>query len=219
MERIQLEIPQSWEDIKLKDYLDLQTELKNYADDEEAQTAVLLSKLCGLEPILTQKLSVNDYNILKGELGSFMNNVELPLQKFITIEGKEYGFEPNLSKMSYGAFLDITKYDTLTIDKNWSHIMSVLYRPVTKKDKIHYSIEPYDGEDRSTLFLNVGMDVHFGALFFFVNLLMELLNATLNSTKIMEEVPAQLKPILQRSGQVILQSMNSLVGTSYNLTK
>jgi hypothetical protein len=219
MEKLQLEVPTSWEDITLKDYLELQAELKNYSDNEEAMNAVLLSKLCGLDASLTQRLSVNDYISVTNELTSFMNNVELPLKQFITIDGKEYGFEPNLSKMSYGAFLDITKYDTLTIDKNWAHIMSILYRPVIKKDKNHYSIEPYDGENRSDMFLQITMDIHFGALFFFVNLWMDLLKGILNSTIMTTDLPPQLKQTLLKSGQAIHQSMSSLMEISYNLKK
>ena len=219
MERLQLEVPQSWEDIKLKDYLDLQSELKNYADDEEAMTAMLLNKLCGLDVQLLPHISINDYEGLKGELASFMNDVDLPLQRFIQIDGVEYGFEPNLSKMAYGAFLDITQWDTLTIDKNWAKVMNILYRPVLKKDKHHYAIEPYVSKDNTDKFLELGMDIHFGALFFFVRLWTDLLKGILNSTMGMEGLPPQLKPILERSGKVIHQSMNSLMGISYSLTK
>ncbi len=219
MEKLRLEIPQGWEDIKLKDYLELQAELKNYSDDEEAMTAMLFNKLCGLDVQLLPHISIKDYESLKSELAGFMNNVEMPLQRFIQIEGVEYGFEPNLSKMAYGAFLDITQWDTLTIDKNWAKVMSVLYRPVLKKDKVHYSIQPYEGTDNTDKFLELGMHIHFGALFFFVRLLTDLLNGILNSLMGMEDLPPQLKPILEKSGKVMHQSMNSLMGTSYYLTK
>lgn len=209
MQQLQLEIPQSWSDIPLKKYLELQNDIKNYDGDDDAQTAALFHHLCGLDAKLVNGLSVRDYEVLKGELNSFMSTIELPLQRFITIDGVQYGFEPNLSNMSYGAFLDIQKWDTLTIDKNWASIMSILYRPILNKEKHFYSIEPYKGVDNKAKFLEVGMDVHFGALFFFVHLWMDLLSAILNSTKMMEEVPAEYKPILARSGKVIQQYTNS----------
>jgi hypothetical protein len=219
MQRLEIEIPQSWADIPLRKYLALQNELKSYSDNEDAIQAILLHHLCGIDAEHATHLSHTDYEMLRDELGGFMQNIELPLHRFITIDGKEYGFEPNLSNMSYGSFLDITKWDTLSIDKNWAHIMSILYRPVLNKDKYFYSIEPYNGIDRADKFLEVGMDVHFGALFFFVRLWMELLNATLNFTKITEEVPPEFKPILRRSGKVIQQYTDLLTETSQNTKK
>ena len=150
---------------------------------------------------------------LKAELLSFMNNTDLPLQRFVTIGGIEYGFEPNLSEMAYGAYSDITAFKNLTIDDNWSKIMSILYRPVTNKRKSGlYSIKTYDGKMEWEKFLDVPMDVHFGALFFFVHLSMDLLNSTLNSMSQME-LPANLKQILEKSGTLIPQSYLSPMET------
>ena len=42
-----------------------------------------------------------------------LQKTDYPLQRNITIEGVEYGFEPNLSKMPYGAYLDISNFDTI----------------------------------------------------------------------------------------------------------
>jgi hypothetical protein len=65
-----------------------------------------------------------------------------------------------------------------------------------------YTIKTYDGELKEDMFLQVGMDVHLGTLFFFVNLLMDLLKGILNSTMEME-LPHNIKSILERSGQLI----------------
>lgn len=219
MQQLQIEIPQSWNDITLEKYLELQTDLKTYSDDEDAMTSILMHHLCGIDPNITNGLAVTDYHMIKNDLSSFMSTVELPLQKFITIEGVPYGFEPNLSKMSYGAFLDITKYPALAIDKNWPNIMSVLYRPIATMERHHYTLEPYTGEDGSNLFLKVPMDIHFGALFFFINLWTDLLSGTLNSTKIMKELPQELRPILERSGRVIQQSTKLLTEIYSSSTK
>lgn len=198
---ITIKVPTSYSDISLKQYIELQKEMENYKDDEEAVTAVMLYHLCGLDPIHLKGLSIDDYNAIKAELSSFIGNIELELQKFIQIDGVEYGFEPNLSNMSYGAYSDITKYNTIQIDDNWANIMSILYRPVTKKQGDMYAIEPYSGILNPKPFLNVGMDVHFGALFFLLGLSTDLLSDILNSLKGMD-IPANMQPILQRSGQL-----------------
>ena len=202
IKEIELKVPTSYADITLEKWLILQTELDNYKDDPDAMSAITLYHLCGLDPIYLKGLSVNDYTSIKVELESFLADTEFPLQRIIRIDGMEYGFEPNLSQMAYGAYADITQYKELTIDKNWAKIMSILYRPITHKKGEMYTIKTYDGELKEDMFLQVGMDVHLGTLFFFVNLLMDLLKGILNSTMAME-LPHNIKSILERSGQLI----------------
>lgn len=208
IKQIELKVPTSYGDISLQRWLALQNDLKNYSDDDNAVTAAMFMHLCGLEPAYLKNISIDDYALIKFELESFISNTDLPLQRIITIDGKEYGFEPNLSQMSYGAYADITSYKQLTIDENWAKIMDILYRPIVRKKGEMYSIEPYKGEINPEKWLSVGMDIHFGALFFFVNLLMDLLKGILNSTMVME-LPHNIKSILERSGQLIPHSLNS----------
>ena len=206
IKEIELKVPTSYADITLKQWIDLQNELEAYKDDPNAVTALMLYHLCGLEPKYMKGIAVDDYSLVKTQLESFLSNTDLPLQRIITIDGVEYGFEPNLSQMSYGAYADITQYKDLTIDKNWAKIMSVLYRPIKHKKGDMYSIEAYDGVMREELFLKVGMDVHFGTLFFFVNLLMDLLKGILKSTMAMD-MNLNIKQILERSGRLIPHSL------------
>lgn len=202
-----LTIPTDYSAITLKKWLAFTKDLKNYEGDEEATTALLLHHLCGLDPNYIKGLAVEDLNAIKTELSGFISETELPLQRFVTIDGTEYGFEPNLSNISYGAYLDLTKYDTFTIDDNWAKLMSILYRPVTKKQGEFYSIKPYTGDIDGDKWLGVGMDVHFGALFFLLNLSTDLLSVTLKSLK-EEELPAHIKSILARSGRDIPRLLN-----------
>lgn len=211
--QIELSIPTSYEDITLRKWLELQNDLKNYEGDEEATTAVLMLHLCGLSPEYLTGISVDDYNLLKNELIGFIGKTDLELQRFITIDGVEYGFEPNLSNMSYGAYADITKFSQITIDANWAKIMNILYRPVETKSMGNYSIARYEGAKGEAKWLDVPMHIHFGALFFLFNLLTDLLSATLKYS-MKEEVPLQYKQILERSGAAILQLLSSQITIS-----
>lgn len=208
MKELKITMPEGWQDVTLKTYLDLSRDLLNYNDDEEAQIALMLYHLCGIDGNLLQQLSQQSFNQLKHELNTFMQPNELPLQRIITIDGKPYGFEPNLSKISYGAYADISKYDTIQIDDNWVKVMSILYRPIVSRgNNDTYTIQPYEGIIDETLFLNTTMDIHFGALFFFVRLSRDLLNYTLNSTIPMEKFP-HFNSILAKSGKPILPLWN-----------
>ena len=202
-----IEIPTSWRDITLETYLKMQGELENYRDDEEAQTAIMLLHLCKIQPEYIRGLSAESYNLLKAKLSQFVSPDGIELQRFITINGVEYGFEPNLSKMAYGAYADITQWDVISIDKNWSKIMSILYRPVIKKKGDKYQIQPYTGEIDETIWLNTDMELHWGTLFFFINLQMDLLNVIPKYLREMEALP-NIKSTLGKSGEAIQQLLN-----------
>lgn len=207
VKEITLNIPTGWSDISLKKYLALQKELKNYEDNEEAQNAIIMHTLCDIQPEVLHSMAVEDYRMLQSELQWFTITDNLPLQRFIQVDGMEYGFEPNLSKMSYGAYADITSFGEISIDDNWSKIMAILYRPVEKKQGEFYSIKKYTGELTEDKFMNVGMDVHFGCLFFFINLSRDLLKSIQNYTMV-KDMPQSIKQILERSGETIQPSMN-----------
>jgi hypothetical protein len=213
---IEIKVPTNWSAITLKKYFELKRDLDAYGDEENGHIATLLYHLCGVTPIMITKLPSDVLNSIKVDLASFMGETNLPLKKFITIDGVKYGFEPNLSKMEYGAYLDITKFDTITINENWTKIMSVLYRPVTSSVNGMYSIESYDGYKNEDKFLEVGMDVHFGALSFFFHILTDLLNDILNFSK-EEELHPNIKLTLERSGNLIKQLYNLPVTISPSL--
>jgi len=207
--KIEIVVPNDWSAIPLKKYLDLRKDMAAYDDDKDAVIACLFHHLCDFPVEYLTQLDMEIYNNVVKDITSFLNNIEFPLKQFITIDGVEYGFEPNLSKMAYGAYVDITKYETLNIDDKWAEIMSILYRPVTKKQGKLYEIKTYDGNVDKEKFLNVPMDVHFGAVFFFKSLLMDLSKNTLNSLMHMTELHPNIKSILEKNGNLIHQLLNS----------
>jgi hypothetical protein len=201
---VTIEVPKNWSAITLKEYLDLQHDLEAYGDNDNAVTAALLHHLCKMNVQWIKQLDVDTFIKIKSDLSKFLNKTEHDLQRFITIDGIEYGFEPNLSQMSYGAYVDISAYEELGINKNWANIMSILYRPVTKRVGKLYDIESYAGNLEPEKFMNVTMDVHFGALFFFKDLHKDLLNYILKSLKDHPEISPSMSSILEKSGNLIL---------------
>ncbi len=205
---IEISVPEGWHDVSLKQYLELMHELENYKDDEEASAAILLWKLCGVDGECLQTLPQETFMRLKGALSEFINKTECPLQRIIEVGGKYYGFETDLSRMAYGAYADITRWDVISIDKNWSSIMDILYRPVTNRKGELYNIEPYTGKPAGVDWSAVGMDVHFGTLFFFVNLSMDLAKDTQNSLMEMVGMGTDYPQTSLVSGEPMEQSLN-----------
>ena len=201
-QEIKIVVPTDWSAVTLDQYLALKKDMDVYKDEPEALDAVLFHHLCRLPLEFLQQLDINTYINIKKDLASFFSKAEGPLRRFITIDGEEYGFEPNLSQMAYGAYVDISKYERLEINAKWAEIMSILYRPVVKKQGALYDIKSYDGTLQPEKFMKVGMDVHFGALFFLINLLKDLQKGILKSLKAgYQEIPHNIKSILLKSGE------------------
>jgi len=207
---VKIVVPTNYSAVTLKKYLRIQKDLNDYSDNKEAQDAFLVWNLCGLTPEITNALDNETLQSIVVDLQGFLSKTDFELQRIVDINGVKYGFEPNLAKMSYGAYLDLTRFKDIGIDENWSSIMSILYRPITQKRGALYDIEPYKGEEpkNKDMWLDVNMDVHFGCFFFFNRISNLLLKDTLNSSKetlVTEVNHPFIHTIFQKSGEAIHQ--------------
>ena len=206
---IKIEVPKNYSAVSFKKYLNIQKDLADYKDDEQAQDAFLLYNLCGITPEIARKLDNKTVNKVKTDLYELLNNQDYELQKKITINDVEYGFEPNLAEMSYGAYLDVCKHEELALDKNWPNVLSILYRPITKTSGALYEIKPYDSSDvlDPKEWLDVNMDFMFGCFFFFNRIYLDCLKDTLKSlteeTLTQTQVGPHIKQALLESGKLI----------------
>lgn len=199
-EEVKIVVPKDWSAITLRDYLKFRNDMETYKDNEDAVEAVLFHHLCKMPVEWITQLDLDTYVNIRKDLVQFLNANELPLQRFITIDGIEYGFEPNLSKMSYGAYVDISKYETMEMNDKWADMMSILYRPVKQKVGKFYDIKTYDGTIDGEKFLDLGMDIHWGTLFFLKSLLKDLSKDIQRSLMESMEIPHNIKLILERNG-------------------
>lgn len=218
---VEITVPNDWSAVSLRKYLQLQDDMENYKDDEDAQNAFLLYHLCGLTPEVTSQLDINTLGNIKQDLQKLLNKQDYDLTRLVKIGDVEYGFEPNLSEMSYGAYLDLSKFETLSIDKNWPTIMSILYREVKRKQGVLYEIKAYEGvtKQQQERWLDVNMDVHFSTFFFFNRIYKALLNDILKSLKegvSKEGTPhPHIQQILHESGEAI-KALQSLQERTYS---
>lgn len=226
IKKISIEVPTSWEGITLTQFLNLKKDLELLIDiedevkREEEYFKLLLIHICNIDTKFIKHIDSETLIHIKAQLFSFMNETECEIQPIIKINGKEYGFIPNLSKMSYAEYLDLTQYDEITIDENWNKIMSILYRPIVKKKKHFYTIKEYTSEEDYEIFNNVNMEIHYGAMFFFINLSKTLANYILKYLvpQYLEQIKKD-KTIMRKNGKDILHSINSLTEKLQILTK
>jgi len=104
---------------------------------------------------------------------------ETPFNPIFHLNGKDYGFIPNLNDITFGEFTALSK---IGVEKENLHkLMSILFRPITNKLGDKYEIEPYNGQSADVM-LDAPMDAVSGALFFFSSLATELENSILSYT-------------------------------------
>jgi len=180
---LEIKVPLNWSAVPLRKYLQLIKDMETYKDTPEAIDAALLYHLCDVKPEHINKLDISIYTDIREKLYKLMSIKDSPLKRKIKIDDKKYGFEPNLGEMEYGAYLDLMKYKEVKIDENWAEMMSILYRPIKSEVGALYEINTYNGKLDKEKFLDVTMDVHFGAMFFFLNISTDLLLSTQNSLK------------------------------------
>jgi hypothetical protein len=200
---ISIVVPTSFSAVKMKDYLPFQKDLDNYWEDgEEAVIAVTLHHLCKIDPKWIRQIPTSTYTQIKESVNKLLNKEDYNLKRIIHIDGREYGFEPELNTMDYGLYGDISAYKDFEMNEKWAEIMSLLYRPITNRLGNQYQIEDYKGIINAEPFMDITMDVHFGALFFFKRLQRDLLKTTLNYLMEREEMPHNIKSILAKSGEL-----------------
>ena len=134
----------------------------------------------------------------------------------------EFGFEPSLDKISYGAFKDAENY--MKDVKDLHKLMSVLYRPIIKdiSNKYHYRIAEYEGSDKfSEVMKDAPVNVALGMQVFFYRLGTKLSKYTMDS--LMEQAKSTTnkegKQLLEENGEIISRFYASHKTMYEDLTK
>jgi len=171
-------IPTDLKEIKLSQYLRYLKVLKDNQDDETFVCIQMVAIFCNISVADVMKIPVNDFAEIVENLAKVLDQKPQRVKTF-KMDGVNYGFIPNLDKITIGEHATIDSL--LGSDENLALLMSVLYRPITKKVSEFYQIEAYDGdESKAELFKDVTMDVVTGAILFFWNLSKELLSNILS---------------------------------------
>jgi len=214
-------IPENWDEVLLKDYLEYYKRVKPYlnAEDEDLLNNVAIDNALihmfkiPLETLKT--LDANDAMMLKMEAAKLLaQSTQIPLVRFFTMEvdGEtiEFGFEPNLDEMSYGCYLDLAEASKDLWDNIYT-FLATLYRPIISKAGKRYRIAEYEGTDFSMIpyFKNaITADIALGSVFFFLNLQRELLSAMMDySGKILKSKKGLVSKVLGKTYPIAMEDL------------
>lgn len=207
-------IPTSLSEVTLKQFLKFK-ELDLEKSDDIFIAKKMISIFCNLEMQVVEQLSMQDFQEISNILVHLLNS-EVEFKPTFTYKGKEFGFIPNLDKLSFGEYIDI---DNSFKDNDLNSFLQVVYRPITEKLKDKYKIEPYD-IDKLEDMTEVPYDVYKGAEVFFYTLGTNLLKAM--KTYLQEQAQASNQKSILISGingVGITQLLNSLEEISLSLTE
>jgi len=227
---ININIPRSVEAIKLKHYQAYYMMIQDFdlenltKEDEEYISLKSVQIFCELEREILDKLPKKVIDFAVSQIFSLLGTKvdKINTFKMVGTDGVEveFGLEPNLDEISYGAYQDAISYQD---PKDWHKLLAVLYRPVIKKDRHQsYIIADYEG---SGVFSEVMKDapaiVYMGLMVFFYRLATKLSSLTLASiSKEMAQENSQAEENnLGKSGVDIQRLSNLLTEISQKSTQ
>jgi hypothetical protein len=187
--KIEITVPTSLNEITLEQY---QKFLKIAEENPEGNflNAKMIEIFCGIPLSDSYKLKMSSVSAIIDILNEMLSVTPNHVEKF-TLNGVQYGFIPDLDEMSLGEYIDL---DNNII--SWAEMhkaMNVLYRPIKIKKGDKYSIEDYDVSNPEAL-KDMPLDAAIGAVFFFLNLGLELSKHTIlySNLEEMENIQEQL---------------------------
>ena len=185
--KIKVEIPNTINGIKLANYQKYSKIIKanEDANDEFLETK-LLEIFCGVSYKDIVQMPLGTFDDITKHVHKIFE-AKTPLVRRFTMTGSdgvevEFGFIPNLDKMTMGEYIDLNNYleDTDMLHK----AMAVLFRPIHSsfKDREKYLIRSYDGSSHyGEMMKDMPLGIALGARVFFYRLGMKLSRAILNS--------------------------------------
>ena len=133
----------SWSDVTLEKWIKL-IDFQEGSKSEEAE--VTIATLSNIPKDLIKQLELKDIAIIMESLSELQQNEHSPLKDIIEVEGKRYGFHPDLNSITLGEWSDLETFIKGGIEKSMPEIMAVLYRPIIEETESGvYTIEVYDG--------------------------------------------------------------------------
>lgn len=144
----EISIPTKASEIPLNRYAKFENLIRHKGEDSPFDE--VLATLSGCTPEEARMIKTKDVEKATVAIVNALGDKDHPLTRFYTCEGVKYGFEPDLSQIPFGMFIDLCTF--IDRPQTWHKAMAVLYRPVireTSKMGGLYAIEDHDHTKQS----------------------------------------------------------------------
>ena len=197
----QFKLISKWEDVTLEKWLKLIDFHKGSKSEEALNT---IAELSNIPKELINQLELRDVALMMSKLAELQADENSSLKRVIEIEGKRYGFHPDLDSITLGEYADLEQFIKMGVEKHLPEVMAVLYRPIVEEKENVYTIEAYDGNIsiRAEEMRKMSAEQVQSALVFFYLFVKELyLIMELSLTQELREMKMQLQTQdLQKNG-------------------
>ena len=204
--RVKIHIPDTLNEITLEQYQEY-LKIQEQEKDQYVLGSKMIEIFCKVPFKNIFEYRVSHINRISKTLTDIFNQETKYLVRHFKIGNVQYGFIPELDKMSFGEYVDLDTYF-----KDWQDMhkaMSVLYRPVTQKYSDRYNIDKYKADDGEHM-KQMPLDACFSSIVFFYNLGNDLSRTMLDYMRPEESEIFLQSQILDQSGGGISQFMHSL---------
>lgn len=168
MNTITVNIPQDLSDITVSQFqriLQLQNET-----DFDIKAMAFCSIIYGMTREQVKRSPRKELNFLVTTVEKLIHS-EAEFTNRFTLDGIEYGFIPDLDRITAGEWVDLEEAGFHP--ERYCDLLSILYRPITETIGERYLIEPYKAVNRSEAFKKAPASLIVGALLFFYHIGMD----------------------------------------------
>ena len=204
--RVKIHIPDTLGEITLEQYQEY-LKIQEQEKDQYVLGSKMIEIFCKVPFKNIFEYRVSHINRISKTLSDIFNQETKYLVKHFKIGNVQYGFIPELDKMSFGEYVDLDTYF-----KDWQDMhkaMSVLYRPVTQKYNDRYNIEKYKADNGEHM-KQMPLDACFSSIVFFYNLGNDLSRTMLDYMNPEEKQIFLQSQTLDQNGVGISQFTHSL---------
>ena len=138
----QFKLISKWEDVTLEKWLKLIDFHKGSKSEEALNT---IAELSNIPKELINQLELRDVALMMSKLAELQAEENSSLKRVIEIDGKRYGFHPDLDSITLGEYADLEQFIKMGVEKHLPEVMAILYRPIVEEKENVYTIEAYDG--------------------------------------------------------------------------
>jgi len=165
----------SWTDVTLESWIKL-VDFHNGTKSSEALETI--AELSNIPKNLINSLELKDVALIMSKVAELQHKQNSSLKRIIEIEGKRYGFHPDLDSITLGEWADLETYIKNDIEKSLPEVMAILYRDIVEEtDNGIYTIKSYQGDIsiRAEKMKKMSAEQVQSALVFFYHFVIELL--------------------------------------------
>ena len=180
---MKITLPDNYSEVTVAQYMKL-WKMFEEEDDVYVSQRKCIETLAGLEPGALKDATWDSIEASSATLNWLVADpdpftLKMPLIRRFELKGQQYGFIPDMNKLTVGEYADLETMCKGGIFDVLDKLCGILFREVTKEKLDKYEIVTYDlSPDRTRAMQDLPMNIAVAAIVFFCNTAKELIITT-----------------------------------------